>query len=108
MKKQFLETKAELETLKSEKEKEKSCEKKEKGTHEFPKLNGTPAAQFKTTPKHANDILQDAWFSAEDSANLKPYELAIQNYPFENWTETLKQAFQRFLRMGIYQLKAQI
>ncbi len=95
LEKQLLESNEKIKALEAEKEKEKKvAAKKEKGAHEFPKQNSKPASNLKP-PKHAND-LEDAFYSAEDSANLKPYELAVQNYSFENWTETLKQAYDAF------------
>jgi len=94
LKKQLLATKAKLEALEAEKEKEKKiAAKKEKGKHEFPKLKGKPKAELKTPP-HKTDIEQ-AKYKAE-SQNKKPYEIAIQDYHFNNWSENLKAAFYDF------------
>jgi len=95
LQKEFLETKAELEKLKAESEKEKSCEKKEKANHEFPALNGRPKAELKP-PRHKKDDLMDAWYSAEDSINLKPYQISVQAYHFNGWPKSLKEAFDVF------------
>jgi len=87
----------EIEKLK----KEKSCEKKESGKHEFPQLNGKPKAELKTPP-HKLDV-QQAKDKAE-SESLKDYEVTIKDYNFLNWTESLKEAFFEFCE-STYKIK---
>jgi len=48
------------------------------------------------TPPHKTDVLQGAWYSADESNNLKPYQLKIKDYAFKNWTKELKEAFDVF------------
>lgn len=65
-----------------EKEKEKSCAKKEKGKHVFPK-DSSRAANI-TVPLHRTDIEQN---------KLKPYQVFLANYQYKGWSEKLKENF---------------
>jgi len=80
----------EVESLKAEKEKEKKiAAKKEKEDL----VGDTPPV----TPPHKTDALQSAWYSADESKDLKPYEVAIFNYQYPaTWTDGVKENFKYF------------
>jgi len=79
----------EVESLKAEKEKEKNCAKKEKEDL----VGDAPPV----TPPHKTDALQSARYSADESKDLKPYEVAIFNYQYPaTWTDGVKENFKYF------------
>lgn len=97
LQKQLEYAKEQLAILEAEKlKKEKSSEKKESGKHEFPKQNSKPKSELKITPKHANDILQEAWNASDKTETKKPFEVAIQDYDFNELGESMKEAILEF------------
>ena len=90
IKKQLAEAQEQILFLKAEKEKEKNCEKKEKGTHKFPVPSSRKAVV--KVPPHVIDKQNET-----QSENMKPYEFLTASYKYpSNWSDLLIEKFLSF------------
>ena len=90
IKKQLAEANEKIIFLKAEKEKEKNCEKKEKGTHKFPVPSSRKAVV--KVPPHVIDKQNET-----QSENMKPYEFLTASYKYpSNWSDLLIDKFLSF------------
>jgi len=90
IKKQLAEANEKIIFLQAEKEKEKNCEKKEKGTHKFPVPSSRKAVV--KMPPHVIDKQNET-----QSENMKPYEFLTASYKYpSNWSDLLIEKFLSF------------
>jgi len=89
LQKKFAALESENFALQAEKEKEKNCEKKEKGTHEFPVPSSRKAVV--KVPPHVIDKQN------ESQSEMKPYEFLTASYKYpSNWSDLLIEKFLTF------------
>lgn len=94
LKTQLKELQAQNETLKAEKGKEEktSAKKDERQRHSFPSNKAQKSYKVEPTVSHSNPQFPTVTPKTE-SEQTKPYQVFLANYPFNDWSEKLKQNF---------------